>query len=113
MNEAERAKKKAMDDVERAANERWKILMLQLTHEVCLTHVEFTSDDVMDRYYAIPDPDKPRTHELRAMGPVILNASRQDWCEKANCAPIPSRRRSLHASPRVVWKSLIRQEGKR
>jgi hypothetical protein len=100
------AKQEAMQRVEDNANAAWNTLMLELAHQTCLERRWFTSDDVTDRYTAI-DGDKPTTHEPRALGPVMLRAAKLGYCRKANVAPLPSRRRSLHASPRAVWNSLI------
>jgi hypothetical protein len=104
--EANAAKKAGMEQVAENASEEWARLMLELTRVTCLERRRFTADDVMDRYDALPD-DKPVTHELRALGPVMMNAAKLGFCRKANVAPLPSRRRSLHASPRAVWDSLI------
>jgi hypothetical protein len=111
-DDAERAKQSAMRLVAQSANQEWLNLMLYLAREVSRTRSYFTSDDVMDAYHAIARPDKPVTHELRAMGPVMVQAARLGYCQKADCAPIPSRRRSLHASPRAVWQSLIHRQTK-
>ncbi|MET3995016.1 hypothetical protein ABID65_006682 [Bradyrhizobium sp. S3.9.2] len=104
--DANAAKKTAMDQVEANASAAWSSLMLDLVFETCVNREQFTADDVIDRYDAISD-DKPVTHEPRAFGPVMMRAAKLGWCRKANVAPLPSRRRSLHASPRAVWESLI------
>ena len=106
-NDAERAKKAAMDQVEANANELWIEYMLDLVWDVCKVRLYFTTDDVYDLYYAVPEGKRPQTHEHRAMGPVMARAARERLCEKANVPAVPSRRRSLHASPITVWHSLI------
>jgi len=103
---ADDAKRNAMAQVEANANQAWIEFMLDMLYEVALDRRRFTADDVYDVYYAWPEP-KPRTHEPRAMGPVFNKAAKLGYCEKANVPASPSRRRSLHASPRTVWNSLV------
>jgi hypothetical protein len=104
---AERAKRAGMDQVEENANKIWVEYMLDLIWDVCRVRRQFTTDDVWD-FYNLASPDRrPTTHELRAMGPVMLKAAKEGMCEKAFMPAIPSRRASLHASPRTVWNSLI------
>jgi hypothetical protein len=104
---AEKAKRSGMQQVEENANELWIEFMVDLVWDVCRERKQFTSDDVYDLYYAVPEDKRPETHEHRAMGPVMNRAAREGLCEKANLPAIPSRRASLHASPRTVWNSLI------
>jgi len=96
-----------MEQVEQNANHEWMEFMLDLVWEVCLIMRQFTTDDVYDRYYAHPPENRPWTHEHRAMGPVMNKAARLGFCKPADVRSIPSRRASLHASPRTVWDSLI------
>jgi len=100
------AKDAGMKQAADNADAAWSDLMLELVRLTCLEQPRFTVDDPMDRYEMI-EGDRPSTHELRAMGPVMVRAARAGYCRKAYAAPIPSRRRSLHASPRAVWESLI------
>jgi hypothetical protein len=100
--EAEAARDAAMAQVLAAANLRWLIAAQQAVHRAALELRFLTSDDVMERI----DPNA-RTHELRALGPVMTHAAKAGWIEKANLPGQSSRRRSLHASPRTVWRSLI------
>jgi len=110
-SEAEKAKRLAMDQVEANANQGWIDFMVDLVWDVARERRQFTSDDVYDLYYAVPEELRPGTHEHRAMGPVMNIAAKEGLCKKANLPALPSRRRSLHASPRTVWDSLI-YEGK-
>ena len=103
---AEDAKRAAMNQVEDNANHYWIEFMVDCVWDVCRVMLYFTADDVFDRYEDQPDP-KPTTHEPRAMGPVMNRAAKEGLCEKANVPGAPSRRRSLHARPRTVWKSKI------
>ena len=109
-SEADAAKRAAMGQVEDNANEIWLEYMLDRLWEIALTRRSFTADDIYDRYQDM-DGDKPTTHEPRAMGPVFLRAAKLGYCEKAFVPAVPSRRRSLHASPRTVWTSLIYEPG--
>ena len=103
--DAEAAKREGMGRVEDNASEQWKALMYSLIIQVARTHQFFTSDHVFDLFYALGN--RPETHDYRALGPVMLSAAKHGVCRKADRAPINSRRRSLHASPRSVWRSLI------
>jgi hypothetical protein len=104
---AQTAKRLGMAQVKRHANPEWMELMLDLVWEVCLTYRQFTTDEVYDKYFAIPKEKRPWTHDDRAMGPVMARAAKLGFCKLANMRPIPSRRRTLHASPISVWDSLI------
>jgi len=100
------AKDAGMSQVAENADQAWADLMLELVRLTCLEQPRFTVDDPMDRYEMI-EAARPSTHDLRAMGPVMVRAAKAGYCRKADTAPIPSMRRSLHASPRAVWESLI------
>lgn len=102
--EARRARDEGMSCVEAGASIGWGDLMYELVLEVARSKVRFTSDDVFD---LADKRGTSATHDLRAFGPVMMRAARERVCAKANIAPIPSRRVSLHASPRAVWDSLI------
>ena len=103
--EALAAKAAGMKQVEDNADTRWNVLMFRLVRIVAEEVPEFTSDDVIDRYEAQPGA-VPTTHDLRAFGPVMRRAARAGICRNTY-RTVPSRRKSLHASPRAVWQSLI------
>lgn len=105
--ESMEAKRLAMDQVETNANRVWLDFMFEIVWLTCHANERFTTDDVMELYGRAINRDKPTTHELRAMGPVMLRAAKAGFCRKADCKAVPSRRKSLHASPRAVWQSLI------
>lgn len=92
----------AMARVEANADEIWKAAAKDALYRSACELPVLTSDDVMDRLDGTAS-----THELRAMGPIMLAGARNGWIAKADCAAVPSRRASLHASPRTVWRSLI------
>lgn len=107
--EARDAKISGMAQAEANADDAWSKLMLQLVYTVCKEQLLFTSDDVFDHYEAIPNP--PKTHDARAFGTVMQKAAKNGWCEKTNTTR-ESRRKSLHASPRAIWRSKLYVYGK-
>lgn len=99
------AKKEGMARSEFGADHLWKEKMYAYVVEVASAKHRFTSDDVFE--LAEARGVNSSTHDLRAFGPVMMRAARSGICKKADCAPINSRRASLHASPRAVWESLV------
>lgn len=104
-SEAKAARDEGMTRVEDNAALGWTDTMFTLVEEVARRHQTFTSDDVFDLAEARGVANG--THDARAFGPVMMRAAKAGLCVKANVASIPSRRASLHASPRAVWMSLI------
>jgi hypothetical protein len=104
---AEAAKKAAIEQVWKNANQRWIAFMVVIVHEICLHMERFTADDAYDLYCLNNDPDKPTTHEPRAMGAVMQICAKLGYCYKAGGATLPSRRKSTHTSPRYVWISKL------
>ncbi len=102
---AEAAKKLAMEQVEANAVPEWSILMLELVERVARTMPKFTADDVFDLYDQYPGA--PTTHDARAFGPVMRRAAKKKYCRQADCRPVNSRRKTLHASPITVWESIL------
>lgn len=96
------AKEEAMRRVDEHADDDWKAAAAMAALEAAQSLPELTSDDVIERI-----PDSFRTHELRALGPVMMRAAKWGWIVKADRAGRNSRRSSLHASPRTVWRSLL------
>jgi hypothetical protein len=107
MSDALEAKAEGMTRVADNANQKWMDYMLHHTRLAALELPQFTSDDVFDRVDADDNAEKPETHDYRAFGPVMMRAAKLGYCIKAQVAPVPSRRKSLHASPRAVWISLL------
>lgn len=104
------AKLAGMKQAKDNANETWFDLMLRLVDLTCREQLLFTSDDVEERYAAMPAP-KPETHDGRAFGAVMRQAARNGWCEKTNTVR-DSTRASLHKSPRAIWRSKLYVHGK-
>lgn len=100
--EARAARDAALEQVEANADESWKEAAYGAVIATASELQQFTADDVYDRM-----PAGVSTHEPRALGPVMLRALKEGAIVKADTAARPSRRRSLHASPRTVWNSLI------
>jgi hypothetical protein len=102
------AKKIGMERVLAAANEVWIEFMGSLVWDVCESGREiFNTDDVYDLYFAVPEEDRPDTHEHRAMGPVMTRAMRGGLIKLANLPGVKSRRPSLHNSPIQQWRNLL------
>jgi len=96
------AKKAGMEASERGANPAWVASMMECIHKVCRCCRVFNSDYVMKFYTG-----KEKTHDLRALGPLMRRAAKLGWCELADLPPRNSTRRTLHASPREMWRSRI------
>ncbi len=102
---ARAAKKEAMARVEANAEQSWSDRMLEMVRLTALQKLYFTADDVFELAVNRGIPYGKR--EMRAFGPVMLRAAKAGYCIKADCAPRNSNRKTLHASPRTVWESLI------
>ena len=100
--DAREARDEAMDRVDKHADIDWLAEAQKAVFKTATEMPYFTSDDVHERISAIAS-----THEPRALGPVMMRAVKDHWMMKAMCPSAPSRRKSLHASPRTVWQSLI------
>jgi len=103
------AKKEGMARVEQNSDERWKATMLEMVRLTCVEQLYFTSDDISERFEALPAP-RPVTHDKRAFGPVMTAAAKNGWCEKTNTVRESSRTK-LHASPRAIWRSKLYAKG--
>lgn len=93
------ARDAALERVEEATDEEWRMMALAAVKRTCLTLDEFIVDDV----WRIAD--LPRTREDRALGPVMRAAARSQWCSKTDRMR-PSIRSHLSGKP--VWRSLLR-----
>jgi hypothetical protein len=104
--QARAARDAGMAAAEENASPGWGDAMYEFVVMVAQKMPNFTADDVFDlaeSHGTLPQ----QTHDRRAFGPVMMKAARQKICRKANVAAVPSRRISLHASPRTVWNSII------
>jgi hypothetical protein len=100
--EGKRRKEASMADVEAHADEDWKAAALLAAKHTAEDLPYLTSDDV---WALIPKTVK--THEPRALGPIMRDAAKAGWIEKAELPGRNSNRPTLHSSPRTVWKSLL------
>jgi hypothetical protein len=98
---ARSARDEAMARVEEHADVDWKVAARRAVLDAARVLPRLTSDDVMDRISGVS------THELRALGPIMLAAAKNGWIAKADCAAVLCRRSSRHAAPLTVWRSLI------
>lgn len=91
----------ALIQVEEHAATAWKNAALEAVIKAAATLGFFIVDDV---YQWIPDDIK--THDLRAMGPVMLQAKELGYIEPTGTFK-PSYLPGRHAGPRRVWKSFL------
>ena len=89
-----------MSRAEEHADEHWKLAAQSAVMAAAQTLEKLTTDDVVP----LIDPGAS-THEMRALGPVMMQAKRDGWIEKAYELPRPSARR--HMAPLTVWRSLL------
>jgi hypothetical protein len=80
----------------------WQQIALQCVSDVAKVKSLFTGDDVMD----LLDVRGSVTNEARALGPVMVMASKSGVMEKTESFK-SSARRTQHGSPRRVWLSLV------
>ena len=83
------------------AHQAWKDVALEAVYQAARANRTFIVDEVW-RYM----PDDISTHDLRAMGPVMLKAIKAGWIvstdEYTNSARV-----TAHQNPRRIWQSLI------
>lgn len=82
------------------ADPKWKRLALLTVRRVALKHETFTAADVEERLCTY----KLKTHDLRAMGGVMIEARKAGIVESAGL----TRRNDRHTrAATTVWRSLI------
>lgn len=96
------AREQALRQVDENADPDWKDLALDAVRRTCEQRSDFISDDVWEV------GELPQTREDRALGPVMLRASRLGWCVKTDRVR-PSKRSHLSGKP--VWRSLLHASG--
>ncbi len=96
--DGEQARDEAMRQAEAAANEVWKSQAGQAILQVCQKNRTFTTDDV---WKLVGPPREPR-----AMGPMMSNAVRSEWCMPTDRTQ-KSTRVACHARPIRVYRSRI------
>jgi hypothetical protein len=104
---AKEAKREGMERAALGADETWKLAMEAAVIATAQKMQRFTTDDVFITFYR-DNPTSPTTKDARALGPIMLAAARAGVCRKADDTPWrPTQRRSRHAAPLQVWRSLI------
>lgn len=99
-------KEDGMHRSEMNANPVWGEFAYRCVAEVAARRTSFTSDDVDDHIQSYPIPNRPVTHDKRALGPVMNRAARAGVITPTDRI-LASTRKKLHGSPRRIWNSLI------
>ena len=97
----EQARDTAVASVEDNANEGWKNAALRA---ICITasrKEKFITSDVWPNV----DPEH-KTHEARAMGPMMVRAKKNGWIEATDDFKLATMA-SRHRAPQRVWRSLL------
>lgn len=100
----------AVARVDRNAERNWKTTADFCAETIARYRARFTSEDILDAIEKtiakIPDVGLVATHDLRAMGPVMMRLKK-----KKLAVPTPdfvqSNRSGRHAGPVRVWRSLV------
>lgn len=97
----------AIERVDKHADSDWKVLALETVKAVAQRFAEFSTDLVLAELANSPI----RTHELRALGPVMLSARRAGYIEPTDRFE-NSNSVTRHKAPKRIWKSQLyrRQE---
>jgi hypothetical protein len=98
----------AIERVDRAADKQWQEDMYESLVSVAGRMPEFTNDETVDEFDRLGF--KSKTHDTRALGPVVLRARRAGMIEPT-IRQATSKRRTHHNGLLRVWKSLIHEGG--
>jgi hypothetical protein len=101
---AKAARDAAIDLIEEHTNPQWIVFMLTIIRDVARQRLYFTTDHVLQ--LASQRSSQPFVHDLRALGPLMLRSSRDRVCEATTEFSL-CKRRSRHAAPIRVWRSLL------
>jgi hypothetical protein len=96
---ARRERDVGMSSVERNAAETWKAAMWDVVVRLAASGEDFTTDDV---WFAAERLDIPPVHDGRALGPLMMRASRQNVVEATGYRPSVRR----HLTPIRVWRGV-------
>lgn len=99
---AENTKREALKRVEAHAAPDWKTYALATVKQVAERFAEFSTDKVLEFMQDAP----VWTHELRALGPVMMSAQRAGYIV-ATDKFIKSESVSRHRAPKRVWSSQL------
>jgi hypothetical protein len=100
--QSDEARDASMEQVDEHADERWKDAAYETVIEVAQAKATFTADDVQMNL----DKKPVHTHELRALGPIMLKAVRAGYIVQDGTFT-RSVQVQCHSMPRRVWRSLI------
>lgn len=103
MSDGEDGKQEGMARAAESANPEWWAFMLAAGVEIARRKPRFITDDL--EHFRVMHQG-PRTHENRAMGPLML-----ELCRREVCIPtqdwVETQQRQAHKRPMRVWHSLI------
>ena len=99
---AEGVRDSAMAQVEDRAGEEWNEAALRAVRRTAEQMYELIVDDVWER---MPTSVAP-THDLRAMGPVMIRALNAGWIAKTETYR-HSKKLTSHGVPRRLWRSRL------
>lgn len=102
---ARQARDCAIQQADHHADQRWKQAALETVRRLAEQLDEFTTDEI----WAVLDGLNVDTHEPRALGAVIRQASRKGWITKTGRTR-QSQRPECHARDIAIWRSELRKE---
>lgn len=102
IDDAIEARDEAMTRVEDHADNAWKDEAMRVVKRLAMNNAYITTDDV----WRVMSQSTNTTHDPRAMGPIMRNAARLGWIERAGWSQ-QSTRKECHARPIAVWRSLL------
>lgn len=91
-------KERGMAQAWSGTSDEWKVEAFEAVKELCRTRAEFTADDL--------EAVAKGTHEPRAIGALLVKASKAGMCVKTN-RMMKSRIDRCHNREKAVWRSLI------
>jgi hypothetical protein len=97
---ARAAKEEGMQRADEHAPADWKLRARRTVETLCRSRETFTADDVWGAGL-----EKP--HEPRALGPVMLRARKDGWCEPTG-RTVKSRIPEHHQYPMTEYRSLLK-----
>lgn len=104
---AKAARDASMEQAEANADVLWRLAAFDAIVAVAREQPFLTTDHVVERMR----PGGAQTHEWRALGPIMLRAAREGVIKKSGLPSVLCRRRSRHAAPITVWRSLLYEGG--
>lgn len=97
--ESRRQRDLAIARVDRGTDAEWKEAATSVVYHLCRTMPVFTPDDIWAT--GLPKPREPR-----ALGPIMLRAARERWCQKTG-RYVASKAPTQHQNVIAEWESLI------